>query len=94
MADLFGAVATAILSKFEGNTLLVNALGGSTGRYAKRMFNRRAPEIDEDQDKAQSGEALSTSSSTSMILMRIARTMTQHSTMCITSSTLCIMKVL
>lgn len=50
MADLFGAVATAINSKFVGDTDLVAALGGSTGRFALRMFNRRAPEIDETQD--------------------------------------------
>jgi hypothetical protein len=50
--DLFGAVATAITDKFEGNAVLVAALGGSSGRYKLRMFNRRAPEIEENRDKA------------------------------------------
>lgn len=44
MADTFGALATAIYNKFTGDSALVGVLGGSTGRDAYRMFNKRAPE--------------------------------------------------
>lgn len=44
MANTFGALKTAIYSKFTGNAALVAALGGSTGLDAYRLFADRAPE--------------------------------------------------
>lgn len=42
--DTFGAVAAAIDTKFQADSALVAALGGSTGRNAYRLYNKRAPE--------------------------------------------------
>jgi hypothetical protein len=44
MADTYGALATAIYSKFQADSDLVAALGGSTGKDAYRMYNKRAKE--------------------------------------------------
>jgi len=46
--DLFGALATAIKNKFEGNAALVAALGGSTGKHSLRMYFKKAPEDEGD----------------------------------------------
>lgn len=42
--DTFGAVATAIRNAFLADSDLLTALGGNTGRFGRRMFNRRGPE--------------------------------------------------
>jgi len=42
--DTFGAVFTAIENKFKANPTLVGLLGGSTGRNAYRLYNKRAVE--------------------------------------------------
>ncbi len=42
--DTFGAVAAAIDTKFQADSTLVDLLGGSTGRNAYRLFNKRSPE--------------------------------------------------
>jgi hypothetical protein len=44
MADTYGALATAIYNKFKADTDLVTALGGTTGKDAYRMYNKRMVE--------------------------------------------------
>ena len=42
--DTFGAVFTAIENKFKADPTLVALLGGSTGKNAYRLYNKRAVE--------------------------------------------------